>query len=60
MDHATVEIIRGALTYAAEEMGIALRNAAYSPNVKERMDHSCAISISREDWSVRPSISQFI
>jgi N-methylhydantoinase B len=32
-----------ALTYASEEMGIAVRNAAYSPNIKERLDHSCAI-----------------
>ena len=24
-------------------MGIAVRNAAYSPNIKERLDHSCAI-----------------
>lgn len=29
--------------YAAEEMGLALRNAAYSPNIKERMDHSCTL-----------------
>jgi N-methylhydantoinase B len=31
------------LIYAAEEMGIALKKSAYSPNIKERMDHSCAI-----------------
>ncbi len=24
-------------------MGIAVRNAAYSPNIKERLDHSCAL-----------------
>src|SRR5579871_4101869 len=24
-------------------MGLAVRNAAYSPNIKERMDHSCAL-----------------
>jgi len=39
----TVEVIRGALIFAAEEMGISLRNSAYSPNIKERADHSCAI-----------------
>ncbi len=38
-----MEIIRGSLEYTAEEMGIALRNSAYSTNIKERMDHSCAI-----------------
>lgn len=43
MDPITVEIIKSSLTYASEEMGIALRNSAYSPNIKDRMDHSCAI-----------------
>ena len=43
MDATTVEVIKGALIYAAEEMGIALRKSAYSPNIKERMDHSCAL-----------------
>lgn len=43
VDAVTVEVIRGALTYAAEEMGITLRNSAYSPNIKERMDFSCTI-----------------
>jgi N-methylhydantoinase B len=42
-DPVTVEVIRNAMIYAAEEMGIALRNASYSPNIKERMDHSCAL-----------------
>jgi N-methylhydantoinase B len=39
----TVEIIRNSLVYASEEMGIALRNSAYSPNIRDRMDHSAAI-----------------
>lgn len=43
IDPITLEVIRGALIYTSEEMGIALRNSAYSPNIKERMDHSCAI-----------------
>ncbi len=43
VDPTTTEVIKGALIYAAEEMGIALRKSAYSPNIKERMDHSCAI-----------------
>jgi N-methylhydantoinase B len=42
-DPITVEVIKNALVYAAEEMGIAVRNAAYSPNIKERLDHSCAL-----------------
>ena len=48
VDLVTVEIIRGALTYASEEMGIALRNSAYSPNIKERLDFSCAIFDSKK------------
>lgn len=43
IDIVTIEVIKGALTYAAEEMGIALRNSGYSPNIKERMDFSCTI-----------------
>jgi N-methylhydantoinase B len=43
IDTTTVEVIKGALIYAAEEMGIALKKSAYSPNIKERMDHSCAL-----------------
>src|SRR5450755_2039988 len=39
----TAAIIASALTYASEEMGLAIRNAAYSPNIKERLDHSCAL-----------------
>jgi N-methylhydantoinase B len=42
-DPITTEVIKSALVYAAEEMGIAVRNAAYSPNIKERLDHSCAL-----------------
>ncbi|MEM1982001.1 MAG: hydantoinase B/oxoprolinase family protein, partial [Candidatus Hadarchaeales archaeon] len=43
MDQFTNQIIRNSLLYGSEEMGIALRNSAYSPNIKERMDHSAAI-----------------
>ncbi len=42
-DPLTSQIIGSALQYASEEMGLALRNAAYSPNVRERMDHSAAL-----------------
>lgn len=42
-DSVTLQIIGSSLLYASEEMGIALRNSAYSPNIKERMDHSAAI-----------------
>jgi N-methylhydantoinase B len=43
LDKITGQIIISSLLYASEEMGIALRNASYSPNIKDRMDHSAAI-----------------
>jgi N-methylhydantoinase B len=43
LDPITVEVIKNSLLYASEEMGIAVRNSAYSPNIKDRLDHSCAI-----------------
>lgn len=42
-DPIATEVIKCALLYASEEMGIAVRNSAYSPNIKERLDHSCAL-----------------
>ncbi|WP_456435225.1 hydantoinase B/oxoprolinase family protein [Methanopyrus sp.] len=37
------EIVRQALIYACEEMGALLRRSAFSPNIREREDFSCAI-----------------
>jgi len=37
------ELIYKATAYIAEEMGVALKRSAFSPNIRERMDHSCAI-----------------
>ncbi|MEM0458132.1 MAG: hydantoinase B/oxoprolinase family protein [Sulfolobales archaeon] len=37
------EIIYRATVFIAEEMGVALKRSAFSPNIRERMDHSCAI-----------------
>ncbi len=42
-DAIQMAVIASALSYVAEEMGILLKKVAYSPNIKERMDHSCAI-----------------
>jgi N-methylhydantoinase B len=42
-DSVTLQIISHSLLYASEEMGLALRNSAYSPNINERMDHSAAL-----------------
>ena len=40
---AELEILQNTVTFIPEEMGIALRRTAYSPNIKERMDASCAL-----------------
>jgi len=43
MRPAEIEIVRHAFASIPEEMGLALRRSAYSPNIKERMDASCAL-----------------
>ena len=42
-DPTTLEIYRALYTSVAEEMGLALRRTAFSPNIKERRDYSCAV-----------------
>ncbi|MBI5877796.1 MAG: hydantoinase B/oxoprolinase family protein [Chloroflexi bacterium] len=42
VDPVTLEIFRHLFASAAEEMGVTLRRTAYSPNIKERLDFSCA------------------
>jgi N-methylhydantoinase B len=37
------EIFRHLFTSVAEEMGVTLERTAFSPNIKERRDHSCAL-----------------
>ncbi|BFH72339.1 hydantoinase B/oxoprolinase family protein [Sulfurisphaera javensis] len=37
------EVINKAMIFIAEEMGVMLKKSAFSPNIRERMDHSCAI-----------------
>ncbi len=43
LDPVSLEVYRSLLLAIAEEMGAALRRSAYSPNIKERRDYSCAI-----------------
>src|SRR5712692_6308209 len=43
IDPITLEVLRNALETIADEMGAVLRRTAFSPNIKERMDASCAI-----------------
>ena len=42
-DPITLEVLRNALEATAQEMGAVLKRTAFSPNIKERMDASCAI-----------------
>ncbi len=41
-DPVTLEIFKHLFASAAEEMGVTLGRTAYSPNIKERKDYSCA------------------
>jgi N-methylhydantoinase B len=42
-DPVKLEIYKNLFHAAAEEMGAALRRTAFSPNIKERRDYSCAV-----------------
>lgn len=42
-DPITFEVIKNALISSAREMSAALRRTAFSPNIKERRDCSCAL-----------------
>ncbi len=42
-DPVALEVYRHRFSGIAEEMGATLRRTAYSPNIKERLDFSCAI-----------------
>jgi N-methylhydantoinase B/oxoprolinase/acetone carboxylase alpha subunit len=43
IDAATLQVWISRLTGVVDEMGAVLRRAAYSPNIKERADCSCAL-----------------
>src|SRR5260370_18475235 len=42
-DPIELAVFKSATRSVAEEMGAALRRTAFSPNIKERRDYSCAI-----------------
>lgn len=46
-DPTRLEIFKNLFHSVAEEMGAALRRAAFSPNIKERRDYSCAVFSAR-------------
>ena len=43
VDAMELEIFKNLFHSVAEEMGAALRRSAFSPNIKERRDYSCAV-----------------
>ena len=49
LDPITLEVLRNALEATAQEMGAVLKLTAFSTNIKERMDASCAIFRGRGD-----------
>jgi N-methylhydantoinase B len=42
-DGVSLALYQGLFAACAEEMGITLTRTAHSPNIKERLDHSCAV-----------------
>ncbi len=42
-DAVTLEVFKNLFASVAEEMGAALRRTAHSPNIRDRLDFSCAI-----------------
>src|SRR5690606_20750556 len=42
-DPILLELYRHRFAGIAEEMGVTLRRTSYSPNIKERLDFSCAL-----------------
>lgn len=43
VDPISLEVFKNLFASAAEEMGVTLQRAAFSPNIRERLDFSCAI-----------------
>ena len=42
-DPIKLELYKNILTSVSEEMGVTLQRTAFSPNIKERLDFSCAV-----------------
>ena len=43
VDAVSLEVFKNLFISVAEEMGVTLTRTAYSPNIKERRDLSCAL-----------------
>ncbi|MGD0145395.1 MAG: hydantoinase B/oxoprolinase family protein [Nitrososphaerales archaeon] len=42
-DRIQAEVTKHSLVYISEEMAVLLRKSAFSPNIRERADHSCSL-----------------
>ncbi len=43
VDAISLEVFKNLFAAAAEEMGVTLQRASFSPNIRERLDFSCAV-----------------
>ena len=43
VDAISLEVFKNLFASVAEEMGVTLRRASFSPNIRERLDFSCAL-----------------
>ncbi len=43
VDAISLEVFKSLFASVAEEMGVTLQRASFSPNIKERLDFSCAV-----------------
>ncbi len=43
IDPISLEVFRNLFAAVAEEMGVTLQRASFSPNIRERLDFSCAV-----------------
>ncbi len=43
VDAISLEVFKNLFAAVAEEMGLTLRRASFSPNIRERLDFSCAV-----------------
>ena len=46
-----LEVFNNLFMSIAEQMGVTLQNTAYSVNIKERLDFSCAVFDAPAGWS---------
>ncbi|MAG58728.1 MAG: 5-oxoprolinase [Planctomycetes bacterium] len=55
LDSVEIQVFRHLLAAIPEEMGVVLMRAAFSPNIKERLDFSCALTGPDGDMAAQAS-----